>query len=847
MNEDSAARSRPDGLSMESQYWQEVEAIFSEASALSAALRGPLLDERCAHRPEVRAEVESLLAAHDRARTFITPATVPAGAVAMAGEMAGVGSQVGAFRLVARLGEGGMGTVFLAERTDGEFDQRVAIKLIGSWLHGPDAINRFRVERQILASLHHPNIVTLLDGGVTPQGQAYLVMEYVDGLPITTYCAARTLPLRDRLVLFRQVCAAVQFAHGHLIVHRDLKPANLLVTASGLPIVLDFGVAKLLDAPAGAAEATRTGQLPGPLTPNYASPEQLRGLPVTTACDVYALGVLLYELLTGTRPYRTDGKTFDEVLALATARSRASRPSLAGAPAGGTPPIDRRALAGDLDAIVLKAMDPNSAQRYASASELADDVGRYLEDKPIVAREPSVAYLARKMAGRHRVATLVGLVSLAVVLTTLAVAVWQWRTARRAQARAEARFADVRQLANALIFKIHDAVEPLAGSTPVRQLIVAEGLTYLDRLAAESKEDALALELAKAYRRIGSIQGGGGVANLGNREAAIASMRKALATLAIPTSADDPARLALERGHINTELSLILSATGRHDEAVSSAQEAIGIAEGLATGSALRYEAKSLLARAYSAMSGIVDANESLPYRLKFLETQEAILAERPEDRVNQRNVALALKYVGAYYDFKKDTARALEHYSRAATLDEARLAAQPSDRTAQFDVAIDLSNIAGIERRAGRLPKALEYYTRSLAIRRQLAESDPKDTFARGRVAFVEARVGAVHGELGHRAEAFAHLERAVAIAREQASDDAGEEASVLAEYLQDLAWTQLEFNRRAEGCANYQEAHRLLTRFSEKGDVAFGSRSTQARGVADAVRRGLEICRGR
>ena len=237
--------------------------------------RRRLLDDLCAGREDLRAEVDALLAAHDRATPLFEGQLTP-----------GLGNRVGAFQLVEVIGEGGMGTVFRGERADGEFSQQVAIKFIGSWTRDPAAAQRFRAERQILASLQHPNIVSLLDGGVTPDGQAYLVMEYIDGQPISTYCRSRRLPLEDRLRLFLTVCGAVQYAHAHLIVHRDLKPANIVVTADGVSKVLDFGVAKLIQ-PADAPSATVSRFWPGPLTPNYASPEQLRGLPITTVSDVY--------------------------------------------------------------------------------------------------------------------------------------------------------------------------------------------------------------------------------------------------------------------------------------------------------------------------------------------------------------------------------------------------------------------------------------------------------------------------------------------------------------------------------------------------------------------------------
>ena len=330
----------------------------------------------------------------------------------------GIGSTIGPFQLVANIGAGGMGTIYLAERADGGFAQRVAVKIIATPVSHAGAARRFRAERQILASLRHPHIVSLMDGGVTPDGHAYLVMEYVDGVPIATYCAEHALSLTDRLQLFRNVCAAVHYAHRHSVVHRDLKPANILVTSDGAPKVLDFGVAKMLDESLpGGGTATSIGTVP--LTPNYASPEQLRGVTLTTSSDVYALGVLLYELTAGVRPYETDGKSLDEMLRIvidAEHRRPSSRTDSLEKPL----PYDRRrALKGDIDAIVLRAMAKQPEDRYGSAEELSEDVGRFIAGAPVIAREPSFGYVMRKLAGRHKAAFVSAGVSLVLIVGAL--------------------------------------------------------------------------------------------------------------------------------------------------------------------------------------------------------------------------------------------------------------------------------------------------------------------------------------------------------------------------------------------------------------------------------------------
>ena len=341
-------------------YWDRVEEVFAAALAAEDSARTAVLDTRCATRADLRAEVEALLAAHARAGEFITPHTLVGPGLPSSGDGGlGPGTRIGAFRLLERIAHGGMGDVYRAERVEGEFTQQVAIKMIGARLHGAETVRRFRAERQILASLQHPHIVTLIDGGLTADAQPYIVMEYIDGLPVTEFCRQRSSSLESRLRLFQQICSAVGFAHRHLVVHRDLKPGNVFVTSNGVVKVLDFGVAKLLEPHDATAAATIS--LLGPMTPNYASPEQVRGLPVTTACDVYALGVMLYELLSSARPYETAGRTVDEIVSIVVEREP-PRPSAA--PHAGLP-YDPRRLRGDLDAIALKAMakDPATGTR----------------------------------------------------------------------------------------------------------------------------------------------------------------------------------------------------------------------------------------------------------------------------------------------------------------------------------------------------------------------------------------------------------------------------------------------------------------------------------------------------
>lgn len=393
---------------MQAAFERVLDAVASEREALLRAIADEDLD--------LAERVRRLVAAHERAGL---QGPIVAAAALRTGADHRIGTRVGVYEIVREIGAGGMGTVYEARRVDGEYRTRVAVKLLRQHADGEALRRRFADERQILASLHHPHIATLLDGGVTRDGQPYFVMEYLEGEPITRWCDARRLPVRARLELVEQVCAAVHHAHQSLVVHRDLKPGNVLVTADGVVKLLDFGIAKLL--PADEADATITQVGSRPYTPDYASPEQLLGQPMGVRSDVYSLGVVLHELLTGARPFELTGKSAVEAARIVSDVTPA-RPSTqvraSHAPAMGerSPERARAAIAGDLDAIVLRALAKEPARRYGSAEELAADLRRHREGRAVVARPDGFGYRLGKLVRRHRVATA------AIVLATVSLA-----------------------------------------------------------------------------------------------------------------------------------------------------------------------------------------------------------------------------------------------------------------------------------------------------------------------------------------------------------------------------------------------------------------------------------------
>ncbi|MEP7380823.1 MAG: serine/threonine-protein kinase [Gemmatimonadota bacterium] len=414
-----------------------IRDLFDAALELTASDRAEYLQRTCASDPTLRREVESLLSALERGSgTWDRPlGSVLADAVAAGDHAAGVGTRIGPYALTRLLGVGGMGAVYEGVRDDDQFQKRVALKFLRRGHEGDLAIRRFRYERQILANLNHRNIAALLDGGVTPEGQPYIVMEFVDGRPITAYAAAHHLGLRARLQLLRQVCAAVQHAHQHLVVHRDLKPGNILVAADGTVKLLDFGIARLLREGEGAAQLPATQGGLHAFTPDYASPEQVRGLPIATSSDLYSLGVIACELLSGHRPFAFDGQLFAEMqarIALAPPPPPSTLVTAADLPHFGEPSLPRlqRQLRGDLDAIVLQALRKEPDRRYSSAEQFAADFQRHLDGLPVTAQRDTLGYRTVKFLRRRRIEVAAGVLVAAslvggIVATT--------RQARRAE------------------------------------------------------------------------------------------------------------------------------------------------------------------------------------------------------------------------------------------------------------------------------------------------------------------------------------------------------------------------------------------------------------------------------
>jgi serine/threonine protein kinase len=517
--------------------WNEVKDKLDEALQREPAGRALYLAEVGAVDPDLQRELESLIAAHERPRTdFLnTPMAQVTSVLADVAPVPLPGRRIGCYQIVRQIGVGGMGEVYGAFRADDEYRKQVAIKLVRSDQGSEFVFNRFKSERQILACLDHPNIARLLDGGTTEEGLPYFVMELIEGNAIDDYCDTCKLSIIDRLKLFLQVCSAVQFAHQYLVIHRDIKPGNILVTSDGIPKLLDFGIAKILEGSSVGADADATLTAFRVLTPGFASPEQIKGERITTASDVYSLGVVLYKLLSGDSPYRVTNNNPQDI-SRAVCEFEPEKPSLAARrasarDANNTSGLDQegaslaklgKQLKGDLDNIVLKALRKEPQRRYASVEEFARDIRRHLDNLPVIARKDTLGYRTSKFIRRHT-AGLVVAGAFALVLTAgVAMIVREARLAER-------RFNDVRKLANSVIFDLPKPIHTLPGAVAVEKTLYENGLKYLDGLAAESTGDeSLQRELAAGYKQLADSLGSPYAANLGDVNRAQAAYRKAL-------------------------------------------------------------------------------------------------------------------------------------------------------------------------------------------------------------------------------------------------------------------------------------------------------------------------------
>lgn len=677
------------------------------------------------------------------------------------------GERVGPYRLIRVLGRGGMGVVYEAERT-GDVGGTVAVKLIKRGMDSALVARRFHRERRILARLTHPHIAHFIDGGVTDEDRPYFVMERVEGRPITEFCSAHAMTVEGRIRLFLQVLEAVAFAHRNLVVHRDIKPSNLLVRDDGAVKLLDFGVAKVLgESDAGDATLTRLGGRV--LTPSYSSPEQIRGEPVSTASDIYSLGVVLYELLAGRPPFDLDTASMAEVQRVVSFEEP-TRPSHVTDRLAPTAPLSRRKLAGDLDAILLKALRKEPDRRYDSAMALHDDLCRFLDRRPVAARRGTLAYRAERFVRRNRTGVIAAGLVTAVVVAGVAWGARQTAEARRQSALAEQRVDDVRTLVNTLLFEIHDVVAALPGSTGARALILDRAHERLDDVTDSLPDDpALLMDLAEAYRRLGEVEGRPTGPSLGDLTAARASFEEglALARRAVASDSSDLSRLR-GLGLLHERLAAALAFAGDIDEGVDHSRQAQAIYERIARAypDSARHQLTAVIGRINLSdfeghpsfpNLGRVDEAEA-GYRSARARLERAPLAGDASYGV-VRYRGLVEERLARMLRVRGDLAGSLERYRASLAIRRELFEAHPGDDEAWRDLGVTHQNLCSVAQGLGRFEPALDDCDRALEVYTARWRADSLNAQTLSDLASVHDSYQELHLSRGDTVRALGHL----------------------------------------------------------------------------------------
>lgn len=811
--------------------WQRIRFIFDEVEAAPFGQRASLLELRCQGDATLLAELRSLLEASDAEEAFTERISDEA---RTRENSAFVSRMIGPYELDRLLGRGGMGTVYLAHRADGQFHQQVAIKLVDVPLATDLFRKQFRMERQILAGLNHPFISRLLDGGVSANGELYLVMEYIDGISLLNYCKEHRLSLRGRLLLFKNICSAVQYAHQNLVIHRDLKPDNILVLEDETPRLLDFGTAKLLSPLPEDSASEFTMQGLRSFTPQYASPEQVLGKAIGTSSDIYSLGVILFHLLADVPPYVVRENSTEEMLRVI-CREQPPKPSSVAA--------SQEVPDTDLDSIALMALRKEPEERYLTVDQFAADIQAWLDERPVMARRGTLRYQIGKFARRNTLAFGAATLLLAAVLCGVTGILLQSRAANLQRARAEANAQDMRELSNNFLHEIDEAVKELPGSTPVRQLMVQRVLEHLDHMAATEAGDRLTrLYLVNAYIHLAILQGDFYEQNIGDASGALTSLNKALAFAKVlrSTYPSDPAAMGALASIFETR-SRVLIGIGRSQEAVASINQAITILAKEAESPNATRDHVARAADAYHLLgdylgepetASLGEYAEALNAYRKSLDFYNRSLLIDPNFVQGKREIALYHTSVGNIF-LLSDPAEAREEFRKSlmlwdalppidrssasdkrtilyakiglgkaltatreylpaiAAYDEARISIEqgasldPKDFRAQIDLVgilgdeanayIDMVdptlNPKGQQNRRENMQRASELLRHSTAVSEKLVGVDPGDPITAAYLAYERALLGTIEQSMGGSNDRIQLADAGVATLRKLAS----------------------------------------------------------------------------
>ncbi len=820
---------------MDSVKWQIIKKIFSTVVDLPKEERFEILAQESDE--EVRIQVEKLLEAHETAENFIDkPLLIEQQLIEDTTVDPLIGKQLKDFFIIERIGTGGMGAVYLAERLNSDFKQKAALKIIKRGMDSEAILKRFATERKILSTLKHQNIAQLLDGGISTDGLPFFVMEYVEGQTLIEYCQQHNLSLKDRLKLFQQICAAVEYAHRNLIIHRDLKPSNILVTNDGTPKLLDFGVSKLLS----DSETEITVTQNKVFTPEYASPEQILEKNVTTATDIYSLGVILYELLSGHRPYQTKGKSLDEIIKII-CDSEVTKPSEATTKFDSTKTQNlnhftqnAKTISGDLDNITLKTLSKEPLERYGTVQQLIEDVERYLNGFPVIARPQTASYRFGKYIKRHKAGVLAAALVLVSLIGGISVASWQAVKARREREKAEQRFNDVRSLAKTVMFDLNKAIEEVPGSIAARELLVKKSLEYLDKLALENQQDtSLQLELAEGYDQIANIQGGLVSNHLGEREAALKSYQKALAI--------KERLVAIEPNNINFRqqlgasyfnISKIFYVQANMPESLKMAQKSIEILEQLSQENpqdqGIKYSFTNALMLKEVLLGLLGNLEESSQITLEVLKMAEELVNENPSVN-NMQTLSNALNnYAGVLVNFKKDNDEALKIYGKSFEILKQLAEKDPNNISHQKDTATAYLNLANLFFYKEDYQSALKNCQQALKILEKLQTQDPKNEEITRFTTQTERWNSKILIKLGRGAEIVPNLEISLEKLEKQYAAsptdklvyfEIGETKLQLGYAYKTIADKTKKLAERKRSCEYFQETYKMYQEFVNSG----------------------------
>ncbi len=816
----------PDG-----RIWELAKRIVADAADLPASGREAWVVTQCAGDAALLEEVRSLLAHLDDIDDYIEEsARLPDGehvAIGQAPER-----RVGAYLLGAEIGRGGMGVVYAARRADGAYEQTVAIKLLRASGSEQDARRMVR-ERQVLAQLEHPGIARLLDGGTTTQGEPYLVMEYVEGEAIDLYCESLQLNLRQRVALVRGVCAAVQGAHQRLLIHRDIKPSNILVTAQGEPKLLDFGIARMLEGEGQSGDTTHAATLL--FTPRYASPEQLHGEPVTVATDVYGLGLLLYELLAGASPYERVAQSRSSSLAeammavLQDTPRRASDVARRGAPQWRA---RARELEGELDILLLKACARQPRERYATVAQLDDDLARWLQGRPILARPQTWAYTLRKFVGRHRVGVGTTAVACGAIVAGVVGTVVQ-------KERAEHRYAQVRQIANSFIFKYYDAIESLPGAKPVMKQMVGDGLKFLDDLNQDAASDvALAVELGAGYRRLAlALYNGRDLPSLADKSGAAAASAKARGLLeAALRKAPDDARVQTEMAWLEHDEGALLAQEGNPDAGLAKFTTAIERLERVLARDPAFNAAGFMLPQTLLAAARTTSETRrpATAYLERAAQAVQRWAAHHPDDPEvpNLRLLVLRRQFMDAIGRGDREAAVRIADLEIAGY--DAYLQKYPDNFLYGRYLHIALNNKGVALRDMGRHAQALQALDRGIEVGAQLRAKDPASQDAAGGHARMFFHRGKTYYLMGQLQKAVRDFERSAA---EYHALDGKDMAPYITRHRGEVLWWQARVAHEHRDRDGLRRATAELAGLAQRHPEIFG-KTPAADWVAQARR---------